>query len=95
MRQRQLDVATYGGMVAKAWNGMVTTAVQPNGFLGFVQGVASGPDAGQPVTAGATSDYGVGAFLRAGTEVAALASATHTGSTTRSGAQRWPTARRP
>jgi hypothetical protein len=52
---------------------MVATSVQPNGALGYVQGPGSGPTDGQPVTAGSTASYGVGAFLLAGAELSTLA----------------------
>ncbi len=65
-----LDSATYYPVVAKAWNGLVSIAVQPNGFLGYVQGVGAGP-ANAP--AASTQDFGVGAFLLAGTEVVKMA----------------------
>ncbi len=68
-----LDSDTYYPVVAKAWNALSTIAVQPNGFLGYVQGVGSGPSSSQPVTVSSTADFGVGAFLLAGTEVAKLA----------------------
>ena len=69
-----LDSATYISVVQKAWNGLTTIAVQPNGALGYVQGVGSNPASSQPVTVNSTADFGVGAFLLAGTEVAKLAS---------------------
>lgn len=68
-----LDSATYYPVVAKAWNALSTVAVQSNGFLGYVQGVGSGPSSSQPVTVSSTADFGVGAFLLAGTEVVQLA----------------------
>jgi rhamnogalacturonyl hydrolase YesR len=68
-----LDSATYYPVVAKAWNALSSVAVQPNGFLGYVQGVGSGPSSSQPVTVSSTADFGVGAFLLAGTEVIKLA----------------------
>jgi rhamnogalacturonyl hydrolase YesR len=63
----------YRPIVAGAWNGLVTTAVHPDGFLGYVQGVGDRPESSQPVTYDTTADFGVGAFLLAGAEVAALA----------------------
>ncbi|MFT3753233.1 MAG: glycoside hydrolase family 88 protein [Paludibacter sp.] len=66
-----LDSAIYAPVVIKAWNGLVATAVQPNGFLGYVQGVGAAP-ALAPVTS--TQDFGVGGFLLAGTEVLKMAS---------------------
>jgi len=67
-----LDEATYRPVVAKAWNGMVKAAVHPDGFLGYVQGAGLGPAAAQPVGYETTSDFGVGSFLLAGSEVGKL-----------------------
>lgn len=68
-----LDAATYLPVVAKAWNGMNQVAVHPEGKLGYVQGPAGQPSEGQPVNFESTQDYGVGAFLLAGSEVYELA----------------------
>ncbi len=68
-----LDSATYSPIVAHAWNGLVTKAVHEDGFLGYVQGVGTNPSSSQPVTYQTTADFGVGAFLLAGSEVAKLA----------------------
>jgi unsaturated rhamnogalacturonyl hydrolase len=68
-----LSRATYLPIVVTAWNGLVRTAVQSSGFLGYVQGVGGQPSSSQPVTATSTSNFGVGAFLLAGAEVAKLA----------------------
>jgi rhamnogalacturonyl hydrolase YesR len=73
IRSGLLDRATYLPVVARAWNGMVATAVHSDGFLGWVQGVGHEPESSRPVTADTTADFGVGGFLYAGTEVAALA----------------------
>ncbi|MEV5124068.1 glycoside hydrolase family 88 protein [Streptomyces decoyicus] len=62
----------YRPVVARAWNAMVDTAVHPDGFLGHVQNVGDRPESSQPVTYDSTADFGVGAFLLAGTEVVAL-----------------------
>jgi len=64
-----LDSATYYPVVQKAWNGLVTTAVQSTGFLGYVQGVGAAPALASVNT---TQDFGVGAFLMAGIEVQKL-----------------------
>lgn len=64
-----LDRATYEPIIARAWNGMVTTAVQSNGFLGYCQ---PGGDRPAPADADVTQDFGVGAFLMAGAELAEL-----------------------
>ncbi|MFI7387789.1 glycoside hydrolase family 88 protein [Streptomyces sp. NPDC049813] len=60
-------------VAARAWRGLVTTAVHPDGFLGYVQKVGDRPESSQPVTYDSTADFGVGGFLLAGTELAALA----------------------
>jgi unsaturated rhamnogalacturonyl hydrolase len=65
-----LDRATYLPVLARAWNGMVAKALCPDGLLGYVQGVGDRP---RPASAGETHDFGVGAFLLAGSEVARLA----------------------
>jgi unsaturated rhamnogalacturonyl hydrolase len=67
-----LDSATYLPCVQKGWNGMVTTALQSNGFLGFMQGTGKQPSDGQPLSATKIpnfEDYGLGLFLLAGSEV--------------------------
>ncbi|WP_409467567.1 glycoside hydrolase family 88/105 protein [Streptomyces sp. HC307] len=64
--------STYLPVVARAWQGLVTTAVHPDGFLGHVQNVGDRPESSQPVTYDTTADFGVGAFLLAGTELARL-----------------------
>ncbi|MGW9047254.1 glycoside hydrolase family 88 protein [Streptomyces lydicus] len=63
---------TYRPVAARTWNAMVTTAVQPDGFLGYVQNVGDRPECSQPVTRDSTAGFGVGAFLLAGTELVAL-----------------------
>lgn len=72
VRTGRLDRATYLPVVARAWNGMVRTAVHADGFLGYVQGVGFEPASSQPVTFNTTADFGVGAFLLAGVEAARL-----------------------
>jgi unsaturated rhamnogalacturonyl hydrolase len=73
IRAGLLDRTTYVPVVARAWNGMVATAVHADGFLGWVQGIGYEPESSRPVTADTTADFGVGGFLLAGTEVAGLA----------------------
>jgi rhamnogalacturonyl hydrolase YesR len=60
----------------KGWNGMVNDALHPNGFLGYVQSTGKQPSDGQPVTYTKPpnfEDYGLGAFLLAGSEIYQLA----------------------
>jgi rhamnogalacturonyl hydrolase YesR len=65
-----VDRATYLPVAARAWNGLVATAVHADGVLGYVQKVGDRPDSSQPVTYDSTADFGVGGFLLAGTELA-------------------------
>jgi rhamnogalacturonyl hydrolase YesR len=74
IRTGVIDRATYLPIAARAWNGMVATAVHSDGFLGYVQGVGYAPESSQPVTTNSTADFGVGGFLLAGTELAKLTS---------------------
>lgn len=75
-----LDRDTYLPTVIAGWNGLATGALHHtvganNGFLGYVQGTGDQPAAGQPVTYDSVpdfEDYGLGAFLLAGSEVYAL-----------------------
>ncbi|NUO56362.1 MAG: glycosyl hydrolase family 88, partial [Hamadaea sp.] len=74
IRAGLLDPAIYLPAATNAWNGMTTVAVRSDGLLGYVQGTGSNPDSSQPVTSTSTADFGVGAFLLAGTELAKLTS---------------------
>ncbi len=68
-----LDRKKYLPVAARAWNAMATRAVHRDGYVGYVQNVANSPDSGQPVTRDTTADFGVGAFLLAGAQLARLA----------------------
>jgi len=61
-----LPSATYRPVVEKAWAGLSGIALQPNGLVGWCQ-----PPNGQPAptSANSTSDFCVGLWLLAGTEV--------------------------
>jgi len=67
-----LDRDTYAPIVERGWRGLVSTAMRSDGELGYVQGVGEKPGSSQPVTLSSTHDYGVGAFLLAGSEVDTL-----------------------
>jgi unsaturated rhamnogalacturonyl hydrolase len=71
-----LDVETYGPPLAAAWNGLTHVAVRSDGFLGWVQSTGAAPcTARGPLSADAVpdfEDFGVGAFLLAGSEVLRL-----------------------
>jgi unsaturated rhamnogalacturonyl hydrolase len=67
-----LDAKQYQPLIAKAWNAMSTECVHPDGFLGYVQGTGKEPKDGQPVSYTSKpdfEDYGLGAFLLAGSEL--------------------------
>jgi len=71
-----LDQTTYFPYLTKAWNGMISKAVNTNGSLGFVQSSGSKPSDGQPLSATKMpdfDDFGLGCFLLAGSEVYKLA----------------------
>ena len=67
-----LPAGLYTPAIQRAWSALTTRALQPSGLLGYVQGVAHSPSGAQPVTATSTAAYGVGVFLLAGQQVAAL-----------------------
>jgi unsaturated rhamnogalacturonyl hydrolase len=72
IRHGVLSEAVYGPIVTKAWNAMASEAVHPDGFLGYVQGTGKEPKDGQPVSYTSKpdfTDYGLGCFLLAGSEV--------------------------
>ncbi|MFZ3213308.1 MAG: glycoside hydrolase family 88 protein [Terriglobales bacterium] len=64
-----LDQATYLPVAQRAWNFLANTAVQPSGLLGYVQPSGSSPG---PTSATTTEDFGVGAFLLAGRQMALI-----------------------
>lgn len=67
-----IDKKTYLPVVIKAWNAMAKDSVQPNGFLGWVQGTGKEPKDGQPLAINKEpdfEDYGLGCLLLAGSEV--------------------------
>jgi rhamnogalacturonyl hydrolase YesR len=88
-----LSSATYRPVVARAWEGLTTLALQPSGFVTDCQGpgVAPGPSysakaprTAQTATSSGTVNvdsppYCVGAFLLAGASVAQLAASPSTG----------------
>jgi rhamnogalacturonyl hydrolase YesR len=72
INNKMIDRKTYLPAVVKAWNAMVKDALHSDGFLGYVQGTGKEPKDGQPVTydhAPDFTDYGLGCFLLAGSEV--------------------------
>lgn len=67
-----IDKKTYLPVIVKAWNAIVKDSVQPNGFLGWVQGTGKEPKDGQPLAVDKEpdfEDYGLGCLLLAASEV--------------------------
>ncbi len=59
----------YKPIVEKAWTAMVNEALHSNGFLGYMQSTGKEPRDGQPLSYDKIpnfEDYGLGAFLLAG-----------------------------
>ena len=66
----------YKTAAVRGWNAIARDALHPNGFLGYVQSTGKQPSDGQPVTYDSVpnfEDYGLGAFLLAGSEIYRLA----------------------
>lgn len=68
-----LDAETYLPVVTRAWNGMIDLAVKEDGFVGYIQGAGFKPESSQPVNAQSSANFGIGAFLLAGSELVKLA----------------------
>ncbi len=71
-----LKKGKYLPAVLKGWNALCEEALHDNGFLGYMQGTGKEPASSQPVrydTVPDFEDYGLGAFLLAGSEVYRLA----------------------
>lgn len=67
-----LDANTFNPAIYKGWNALEKECLHPNGFLGYVQATGEQPSSGQPVTFNSVpdfEDYGLGAFLLAGSEI--------------------------
>jgi len=71
---RLLDTNVYGPVVARGWAGL-EAHIYANGRLGCIQPVGEAPGA---YNAGASSVFGVGAFLLAGSEVERMATRAQT-----------------
>ncbi|AVM58296.1 family 88 glycosyl hydrolase [Bacteroides heparinolyticus] len=69
MNNGLLDEDTYRSVVMKAWNYLITVALQPDGRVGYVQPIGEKAIPGQVVDANSTANFGVGAFLLAACEM--------------------------
>ncbi|MCC8142767.1 MAG: glycoside hydrolase family 88 protein, partial [Tannerellaceae bacterium] len=63
-----LSKEEYGPVVEKTWNYLTTTALQPDGRIGYVQPISEKAIPGQVIDADSTADFGVGAWLLAACE---------------------------
>ncbi|WP_324673874.1 glycoside hydrolase family 88 protein [Hymenobacter sp. GOD-10R] len=64
-----LDKAEYLPTALKGWQYLTTTALQPDGAIGYVQPIGEKAIPGQVVDKSSTSNFGVGAFLLASSEM--------------------------
>lgn len=64
-----LDKEKYMPIVLKAWDYLVNVAIQEDGSLGYVQPIGERAIPGQVVNLNSTSNFGVGAFLLAASEM--------------------------
>lgn len=72
INQGYLDKETFLPAVLKGWNALVDVAMDDNGRIGYVQGVADEPKDNQPVIFEHSREYGYGNFLLAGAELVHL-----------------------
>ena len=66
IRKGILQEKVYKPVVDKAWKGLETYSVHPDGFLGYIQGTGKAPSESQPVTYTRIpdfEDFGTGCFL--------------------------------
>lgn len=64
-----LDKKEYLPVATKGWNYLTKTALQPDGKVGYVQPIGERAIPGQVVDINSTSNFGVGAFLLASSEM--------------------------
>lgn len=63
-----LTAEEYLPVAEKGWTYLSTVALQQDGRIGYVQPIGERAIPGQTVNANSTANFGVGAFLLAGTE---------------------------
>src|SRR5690606_18124557 len=64
-----LDRNEYSEVVQHGWRYLTKTALQPDGLVGYVQPIGERADQHKNVNERSTSDFGVGAFLLAASEM--------------------------
>ena len=71
VRKGYLDRDEFMPTIVKGWKALAK-AVQPNGFVGYIQGTGKEPKDSQPITVDGKldfEDFGIGCWLLAATEV--------------------------
>ncbi len=71
VRKGYLPADVFMPVIVRGWNA-IAGAVQPNGFVGYIQGTGKEPKDSQPVTRDGRldfEDFGIGCWLLAATEV--------------------------
>ena len=63
-----LKKKVYAPVIRRAWNYLTTTALQPDGRVGYVQPIGERAIPGQTVDVNSQANFGVGAFLLAACE---------------------------
>lgn len=63
-----LSRADYEPVIERAWNYLITTALQPDYSVGYVQPIGEKPDPTKTVNARSQANFGTGAFLLAACE---------------------------
>ncbi|WP_455585607.1 glycoside hydrolase family 88/105 protein [Bacteroides sp.] len=69
MNNGLLDKTTYEPVTDKAWNYLMSVALQEDGKIGFVQPIGDRAIPGQIIDANSTANFGVGAYLLAACEM--------------------------
>ncbi|WP_116124926.1 glycoside hydrolase family 88 protein [Lewinella sp. IMCC34183] len=72
INHKLLDRDSYLPALRRGWNALVNESLHDNGFLGYVQSTGKEPKDGQPLSYEKIpdfEDYGLGAFLLAGSEI--------------------------
>ena len=64
-----LDKSIYEPVIKQGWKYLTEIALQPNGKIGYVQPIGERADQHKNVGPETTADFGVGAFLLAGSEM--------------------------
>lgn len=78
IRNGLLDESLYAPVVQRAWKYLTRVALQADGTVGYVQPIGSNAAPGTYMRADQTSDFGVGAYLLAASEMSRYAAGEQT-----------------